>query len=519
MPQLVECVPNFSEGRDRAKIDRICHALSAVSGVTLLDRESDADHNRSVITLVGSPGAVLESAFLGAKEAASLIDLNEHHGAHPRMGATDVIPFVPVRDVGMDTCISLARQLGERIGSELSIPVFLYERAATRPEREDLAAVRAGEFEGLRSLIGKDPARRPDFGPEKIHPTAGATAVGARFFLVAYNVNLNTDRIEVAQAIAKTLRFRTGGLRHVKALGFSLKERGLVQVSMNLLNYRESAVHRVFRMIVEEARRHGVSVLESEIVGLVPNEALVMTAEDTLQMNPGWSPRQVLENRLEEVRAEPANTLVPLLDRVAAPTAAPGGGSVAAVLASLGAALTSMVCGLTFGKKAYAAHQESVTAAKERAESLRRDLVDLIEEDARAFEALMAAMKMPREPEARAAERTAAIAGATREAVRVPLRVMELGRDVLGLSASLTGGTLASAVTDLGVGALAAEAAVFAAGYNVRANLTPGTDPALIAEAEPKAQQLEGEARTLAGKIRDHVNAKLVEMRTPKAKA
>lgn len=509
MPQLIECVPNFSEGRDREKVAKICRAMTAVRGVTLLDYESDADHNRSVVTLVGPPEAIVEGAFQGAKAAMGLIDLNHHQGAHPRMGATDVIPFVPVRDVGMDTCILLAKQLGERMGRELEIPVFLYEKAAQIPAREDLAVCRAGEFEGLRLAIGKDASRKPDFGPERIHPTAGATAVGARFFLVAYNINLNTDRIEVAQAIAKTLRFRTGGLKYVKALGFTLKERGIVQVSMNLLNYRESAMHRVFKMVREEAARYGASVLESEIVGLIPNEALVMTAEDALQMNPGWSPRQILENRLEEVRTEPENTLTPFLDRVAAPTAAPGGGSIAAMLGGVANALTAMVCGLTHGKKAYLAHQTTVNEARDRAERLRRELVELIETDARAFEGYMAAMKMPKEPEARAAERTAAIAAATKEAVRVPLRVMELGRDSLQLALSLTTITLASAVTDLGVAALAADAAVVAASYNVKANLSADTDPALLNEARPKCEALLSESSKLAAEIRGFVESKL----------
>jgi glutamate formiminotransferase/formiminotetrahydrofolate cyclodeaminase len=514
--QLVECVPNFSEGRDRARIDRICAALASVPGVTLLDRESDADHNRSVITLVGGPEAVLESAFAGAREAAGQIDLNRHAGAHPRMGATDVIPFVPVRDVGMDTCIWLARQLGERVGRELEIPVYLYEKAATRPEREDLSAVRQGEFEGLRDLIGKDPARAPDFGPARIHPTAGATAIGARFFLVAYNVNLATDRIEVARRIARALRFRSGGLRWVKALGFSLPERGIVQVSMNLLNYRESAMHRVFSMVVEEARRYGVQVLESEIVGLVPGEALAMAAEHGLRLSDGWSSRQILENRLEEVRSEPASTLEPLLDRIAAPTPAPGGGSAAAVLGSLGTALTAMVCGLTHGKKAHAAHSADLMKARDAADRMRRELTALIEADARAFEALMQAHRMPREPEARAAERAQAVARAVEGAVRVPLQVMELGVAALELAAGLTQKTLASAVTDLGVGALAAAAAVVAASYNVQANLTADVDRELTSSSEARMNELLASASRLAAEMRAHVAAGLARIRAPK---
>jgi glutamate formiminotransferase/formiminotetrahydrofolate cyclodeaminase len=430
MSRLVECVPNFSEGRDKDKVAQICQALASVRGVTLLDVESDPDHNRSVVTLVGEPEALVESAFLGAKTARDLIDLNRHRGAHPRMGATDVIPFIPVKNVGMETCISAAQDLGRRMGELLEIPVFLYEQAATRPERQDLANERQGEFEGLKELIGKDPARSPDFGPARIHPTAGATAVGARMFLVAYNINLATNRLEVAQRIAKALRFRTGGLRFVKALGFYLKERGIVQVSMNLLNYRESAVHRVFAMVKEEAARYGVAVLESEVVGLVPNEALVMAAEHTLQMCDTWSPRQILENRLEEARDDADVTIASFLDRLAAPTAAPGGGSAAASLVAHGAALVSMVCGLTHGKKAYAAHQETVSAARLRSEAMRKKATELVEKDAAAFTKLMEAFRLPKEPDERAAERLAAIKAATAVAVGVPLEVMELAAAV-----------------------------------------------------------------------------------------
>jgi len=519
MSRLVECVPNFSEGRDKGKIDEICRAITSVSGVDLLDRESDPDHNRSVVTIVGAPEAVARAVFEGARAAVRLIDLNHHKGAHPRMGAVDVIPFVPVKDVGMDTCIALAREVGERMGRELEVPVFLYERASTKPEREDLSWVRAGEFEGLRQTIGHDPLRVPDFGPNRIHPTAGATAVGARFFLIAFNVNLSTDRIEVAQRIAKVLRNRTGGFKFVKALGFSLKERGIVQVSMNLVNYRESAVHRAFLMVREEAARYGVAVLESEIVGLIPNEALVMTAEHSLQLCDAWSHRQILENRLEEVRCEPESTLTPLLDRIAAPTGAPGGGSVSAALCSLGSALTSMVCGLTHGKKAYAMHSETVIAARQTAEKIRRELTELIESDARAFEAFMAANKMPKEPEDRARLREESIRKATREAVQVPLRVMELGRDLLALATTLTQTTLANAVTDLGVGALAAEAGVVGASYNVQANLTPGVDPALIAEVEPRMEALLEESRAHATTLREHVAGRLAKMRMPTPKA
>lgn len=298
MRKIVECIPNFSEGRDADIIDLIVAAIKAVPGAVLLDRESDADHNRSVVTFVAPPDRVVDAAIAGAKKASELIDLNRHTGEHPRMGATDVIPFVPISGVSMDDCVQLARECGERMWRELSIPVYLYEKAARRPARENLAAIRKGQFEGIRDEIATTESRRPDFGEARVHPTAGLTAVGARPPLIAYNVNLGTSDVEVANKIARAVRHQTGGLRYVKALGFELKDRGIVQVSMNMVNYEGTPLFRAFEMIRREAERYGVPVVGSEIVGLVPQAALNAAADFYLRLE-GFTPEQILEQRLQ----------------------------------------------------------------------------------------------------------------------------------------------------------------------------------------------------------------------------
>jgi glutamate formiminotransferase len=297
--EIVWCVPNFSEGRDQSVIDQITAEVKAVEDVKFLGADGDPDHNRVVVSFVGTQAGVAEAAFRAVAKGAQLIDLNHHQGEHPRMGAADVVPFVPVQGVSMDDCVEVANQVGERIGRELEIPVYLYEKAANRPERENLAAVRKGQFEGLRDLIGKDPDRTPDFGPDRIHPTAGAVAVGARMPLIAYNVNLGTSDVTIAKDIAKAVRHISGGFRHVKAMGFEIKDRGITQVSMNLVNFKASPIHRVQEAIRREAARYGVPVVGAEVVGLVPQEALVEVAKWYLQLE-DFSDDQVLENRIWE---------------------------------------------------------------------------------------------------------------------------------------------------------------------------------------------------------------------------
>jgi len=299
MSRILECIPNFSEGKNQEVIDRIVGEIRNVKGVKLLDVESDADHNRSVVTFIGEPEAVAEAVFLATKKASELIDLNKHKGEHPRIGATDVVPFVPISNVTMEECIELARKVGERISTELKIPVYLYEAAATRPECVNLADIRKGEYEGLKEEIEKNPCRRPDFGPSKLHPTAGATVVGVREPLVAFNVNLGTSDIEIAKRIAKVVRFSSGGLKCVKAKGFEIKKRGIVQVSMNLTNYKETSISTAYEMVKKEAEKDGVAIVGCEIIGLVPLDSMVDVADFYLKLE-NFKKNQILETRLWE---------------------------------------------------------------------------------------------------------------------------------------------------------------------------------------------------------------------------
>ncbi len=297
MAGIIECIPNFSEGRRQEVIEQILEEIRSVKGVKLLDRSSDPSHNRSVVTFIGGPEQVKEAAFRAARKAALLIDMDLHRGEHPRMGATDVIPFIPVSGVSMQECIELARQLGQRMGEELGIPVYLYEEAATQAERKNLANVRKGQYEGLKEAI-RDSARRPDFGPQEL-PKAGATAVGARHPLIAYNINLATADVGIAKQIAKAIRGSSGGFASVKALGVMIEERNVAQVTINMCNYREVPLHRVFEVVKSEAARCGVNVTGSEIVGLTPQEALLEAAKFYLRLE-GFETRQVLENRIAE---------------------------------------------------------------------------------------------------------------------------------------------------------------------------------------------------------------------------
>src|SRR6202158_1410484 len=333
MKRLIECVPNFSEGRDAAKVDAIVASMSKVPGVYVLDREMDADHNRSVVTLAGNPDAVAEAALLGVGKAMELIDLTKHSGMHPRIGATDVLPFIPIEGVALEDCVALARRVGEEIWMRYRIPVYFYEAAANIPERANLENIRRGQFEGLREEMRRDHNRLPDIGDPKLHPTAGATVVGARKFLIAYNVNLNTSDISVANKIAKAIRFSSGGLRHVKSMGVALKTRNLAQVSINLTDFEATPMHRVYEMVKREAERYGTIPVGGEIMGLGPKKGLEMAADFFLQLE-DFSPAQVLENRLQAALsgAPPrsgseeltfANLATPFLDAVAAPTATP----------------------------------------------------------------------------------------------------------------------------------------------------------------------------------------------------
>ena len=372
MAKLVEVIPNFSEGRRPEVLDEIIGAILSVDGVVLLDKEMDSDHNRAVVTYCGEPQAAAEAAFRGMKKASEVLDMSSHRGEHPRMGATDVCPFVPISEVTTEECIELARQLAERVGSELSIPVYLYEMAATRPDRVNLADVRKGQYEGIRDEIETNPDRKPDYGPSKMHIRAGCTAIGVRLPLVAYNVYLDTPHVAIARQIAKAIRSRSGGFVYCKALGFEIKERNQAQVSMNLVDHRKTPIFRVFQAIKSEADRYGVNVVSSEIVGLVPNDALVQVADFYLKLEK-FSKDQILEEKLrKEMEAQATGRgLLDFVESVASSSPAPGGGSVSACAGTLAAALTGMVCRLTLGKKKYEDVQDEMSATMKAADELR----------------------------------------------------------------------------------------------------------------------------------------------------
>ena len=467
--KLVECVPNFSEGRRPEVVEKIKNAIAAVDGAHILDVSSDQSHNRTVITFVVDVDAAVDAAFAGIRTARELIDLTKHQGEHPRMGATDVVPFIPLEGSTMEDCIVLAKKLGERVGSELQIPVFLYERAATRPDRENLADVRRGEFEGLRNEIGTNPNRVPDYGPTKIHATAGATAIGARPFLVAYNVYLGDARnVPVAKEVAKAVRGSSGGLRYVKGLGLEVD--GQAQVSMNLVDTEKTPLYRAFDMVRMEAEARGVSPTWSEIVGLVPEQALFDTAARHIQLR-DFSNNMVLERKVRAV-AGGGESLAGFVSAVAAPTPAPGGGSVSAHAGALGAALAQMVAGLTIGKKKYAAVEADMKKAALDAAALVNELTALGPRDAAAYGQVMQAYKLPGDNPEDATKRKAAIDQALLGAAEVPLETARACVRVLDLAATVAEKGNTNAVSDAGVAALLAEAACKGAVYNVRINVS-----------------------------------------------
>lgn len=506
MERIVECIPNFSEGRRAEVVESIVAAIKTVPGVVLLGSEMDPNHNRSVITFVGEPEACVEAAVRAAGRAAELIDLNVHTGEHPRLGATDVIPFVPISKVTMQDCVALANEAGRRIAEQYRIPVYLYEAAATRPDRVNLADIRKGEFEGLRDEIETNPKRLPDYGEPKIHPTAGATVVGARPALIAYNVNLATSDVSVAKKIAKAVRFAGGGLRYVKALGFELKDRGIVQVSMNMVNHEGTPLFRAFEMVKREAERYGVNVVGSEIVGLVPQSALNNCADYYLRLE-NFSEDQILEYRMNAALSAQAaeaglgKSIGTFPDLVAEGTPTPGGGSVAAHCGVLAAALGQMMCNLTIGKKKYAEVESQVKEVLRQLDNLRAGLCQGIEEDALSFDGVMEAMRLPKETDGEKLARENAIQQATRNAVAVPLRTAEQALSVLEMLAELAEVGNRNVLTDVAVGASLAEVAVRGAYYNVLVNLKSLNDADYVAEARAKAFELLARAKQLAAGI------------------
>jgi glutamate formiminotransferase/formiminotetrahydrofolate cyclodeaminase len=473
MQSIVECVPNFSNGRDPDVYGRIVDAIGGANGVQVLDVSADPDHNRTVVTFVGAPEQALEAAYCGIAVARDLIDLEDHRGEHPRIGATDVVPFIPIRGVTMEDCVALARQLGRRVGEELGIAVYLYSAAATSPERELLANIRKGEYELWKEEVATNPDRRPDFGP--VEPRRwGATVIGARPFLIAYNLYLDSDDVTFAERIARSIRFTSGGLRYVQARGFLVENQA--QVSMNLTNFERTPIYRVQEMVRREAAQYGLTITRAELVGLIPQKALLDSAKWYLQLDQ-LQDDQILELRLHasgeaEARTpESADPVAPgpgpFVETVAAPTPTPGGGSVAALAGALGAALAQMAAGLTVGRKRYLDVGEQAERVIVETESIRRELVAAIAEDAAAFEAVMAVV---RNKELDEATRSAALEAATTHAGEVPLRVARLSRDAAALAQTIAAIGNVNAATDAAVGAIMARAAVHGAGLNVKVN-------------------------------------------------
>jgi glutamate formiminotransferase / formiminotetrahydrofolate cyclodeaminase len=496
---LVECIPNFSEARRTEVVETIIQSFTSVSGVTVLDHHSDLDHNRTVITCIGSPAAVEEAVFQAIQTAARLIDLDHHTGEHPRLGATDVVPFVPIRDMTMQDCVEIARRLGKRVGEDLSIPVYLYEEAAIRPERKNLEDIRRGEYEALKQEIGVRPERNPDFGPLSVGP-AGGTVIGARQPLIAFNVYLTTDDVSIAKKIAKAVRNSSGGLRFVKALGLLVE--GKAQVSMNLTNFRQTPIARVVEMVRREAGRYGVGIHSSELVGLVPQDALVDAAVWHLQLDQ-FEPEQILEQRLQEAlvhgEANPQQQTAEksFLDELAKGTPTPGGGSAAAHAGATAAALVAMVARLTIGKKKYAAVEPRMWQIIEEADQLRHELTQAVEDDAAAFTQYMTAMRLPKETEEQQSIRNEAIEKGVLEAIRTPLKVSEMAIQVLRLAVETARSGNVNAISDAASGAALARASLRGASLNVRINCPNLQDQDNAQNFTAKVRQLSNEAQDL----------------------
>jgi glutamate formiminotransferase/formiminotetrahydrofolate cyclodeaminase len=476
---LVECVPNFSEGRDPAVLNALRAAIVAVAGVRLLDVQADASHHRSVFTFVAPPVAAVEAAFRAIAVATARIDLTKHAGEHPRMGATDVVPFVPVRGVTMDACAALASQLAERVGRELAIPVYLYAQAARRPERERLPDIRRGEFEGLRERIGTDPAAEPDFGPKRIHPTAGATAIGARPFLVAYNIYLDTGDVAIAKEIAKTVRTSSGGLPAVQASGFDVG--GRAQVSMNLLDIDVTSPATVYAAVEAEARRRGVGVIRSEVVGLIPERGILGAGAALLNLP------DAADHLLEaKIRAAEGPTLDGWLEELASSAPVPGGGSAAALAGAVAGALVAMVARLTVGRKAFAAAEARAREILAEAEALRAQLRRLVDEDAAAYAKVSEAYKIPKSTAGRSRTIDAALVGAAETPIamaRGAMRLIALASDIGEIGNP-------NARSDARVAESLARAALAGAIENVRINVASLSEPALGRALLEEAEEL-----------------------------
>lgn len=486
--KLIECVPNFSEGRDGTIIEAIRARIAAVPGVTVLHATSDAWHNRSVITFVAEAAAMTEAAVTAIRAARDHIDLTKHTGVHPRIGAADVVPFIPLDGATMEDCISVAHSVGQRVGNELGIPVYLYEHAATRPSRRNLADVRRGGFEMLRDAIGVDPERAPDFGPAKVHPTAGAVAIGARPFLIAFNCYVGdaTD-IAKARAIARSIRESSGGMPGLKALGLEVD--GQAQVSMNIVDIERASLLDAYSAVEREARARGLSVTWSEIIGLVPERTVFDVASRTLKLRDDIS-AHVLERQL--LAAQPALSLLSYIAYVGNATPFPGGGSVAAIVGALAAALARMVAGLTLGRAQYASVEDEMQLVAERAEQFSRSLESLARLDSEAYATVVEARKLAHDSPADVVHRETVIHTALLNAAQVPLQVCRASEEVTRLAAAVAELGNANAITDAGVAAALASAACVCAAYNVRVN---------VRELPPSAKGLSDGAQLAAEAI------------------
>ena len=541
--RIVECVPNFSEGRRPEVVAQLVAEIESVAGALVLDTHSDADHNRTVITFVARPEAAVEAAVRAAALATELIDLRQHAGAHPRVGALDVLPFVPVRGVTLEDCVRLAHEAGERIARELDVPVYFYEAAALRPDRVNLEDVRRKGFEQLRAEIASDPARAPDVGAARVHETAGAIVVGARPFLVAYNVNLHTQDVSVARRIARAVRGRDGGLRYLKALGFALPERGLTQVSMNLVRFEQTALHQAFEAVRREAARWGVQIAGSEIVGLIPQAALDRSAEYFLQIE-NFAPELVLENRIAQavgsrqkaVGSEqrtgegrpsslssgpsalggqrgtageaPAASNQPATDSTELPTAhrlppaaSSGGGAAAAQAGALAAALGE-TCARLLARRGQGAEQEAGETLQTLT-ALHARLTEAVAEDAAAFARVLAARRLPRASEDERRARAHAVEEALKGAAIVPLEVASLAVQAGELLETLAELSEPAWLSDAASGAQLALAAATAARYNVLVNTAEIEDEEFVDEHRARAGDLLARARDIAARIEE----------------
>jgi glutamate formiminotransferase/formiminotetrahydrofolate cyclodeaminase len=561
MQKLIECVPNFSEGRDQNIIRQITDAIESVDSVSLLDVDPGASTNRTVVTFVGSPDAAVEAAFRAIKKAVELIDMRKHKGAHPRMGATDVCPFIPVSNVSWDEAIACANRLGERVGEELKIPVYLYEGAAKNKSRSNLSVIRAGEYEGFFEKI-RQPEWKPDFGPDVFNDKSGATVIGVRDFLVAYNVNLNTKSVRRANSVAFDVREQgrvqtedgtpwgkpvldangepiriPGMLKHIKAIGWFVKEYGIAQVSMNLTNIEETPLHAAFDVCCESAARRGLRVTGSEIVGMVPKKCLVdagryflrkqkwsegLSDEELIdiairsmglsELKPFDPKEKVIEFKIES--AEPKNSLVKMnlrefCNETLSDSPAPGGGSVAALMGALGASLGGMVANLSAGKRGWDDKLEYFSNWAVKAQQLKDELLALVDEDTAAFNKVMDAFALSKESAEEKAARATAIEEATKYAAQVPLKVMETASKSYELLSEMAEKGSPASVSDVGVGALATRACIEGAALNVRINLAQLKDERFKSGLLKKVQQITADSDIRFNEISQLVAKKL----------